>query len=323
MNVEEQSLREELQLGREKYNALLETHQHLVSSKHQCEREIKESKNEVLALNEKMESKIKALLAQHERELTQQRIKHTQEMESAGQERLDSVKSLVGSHLAKLTVEKQVLQALQDTIVDRDNEIDRLKRQVDLANLEIGRLNVLVLTDAAHKGSPKVTYSSENISLLSPSSYSSHNRSLSNTPSKHAVEEARKVKDPEQGEASILLSSQTSCYGTNLFDSSFSVEEDSNSSPAHLSHERVINRIGSFTELHDYFNHSYMDSESSPNGSVIHHRLGSRSSNSSRTTNSSPSKTFSSPYSHKQPASQHPLQQSNSSTNLGSLSQLS
>jgi len=189
MDVEAQSLREELQLGREKYDTLLETNKHLEfsmkSSKHQFEREIRElqmaNKNEVLALNERMESTMKAMHTQHERELNQLRTQHKQEVESAGQVKLDSVKSKVESYVAELTMEKQILQ---DTIVDRDVEIDGLKRQVDLANLEIGRLNGLVLMDVAHKASPKVRFPSESISLSSgssSSSYSFHNRSMSNT----------------------------------------------------------------------------------------------------------------------------------------------
>ena len=209
MEAETQLLREELKLGREKYDALMETNKHLEfsmkSSKHQFEREIMElqmaHKNEVLALNEGMESTMKTMHFHHERELTQLRTQHKQEMESVDQINRDCVKSKV----SELTKKNLILQA---TIKDGDVKIDRLRRQVYLAILKIRRLNGLVLT---YKASDCISQPS-------------------NTPSKSKVEEvsiAAKIMDPDEEAlaAGILLSSQHARYGTNMFDS---LTEDDN-----------------------------------------------------------------------------------------------
>jgi len=168
LEVEAQSLQEELQLGRVKYDRLLETNKHLESSmnsfKQQFEREIRElqlaNKTEVLALSERMESTISSMRTQHEKELIQLRIHHKQ----------------VESYVAKLTMEKMVLQ---DTIVDREVENDRLKRRLSLSPSTPTKLTV------------------EEVSITAKI----------------------KDPDQEALAAGILLSTQNSLYGTNMVDS--------------------------------------------------------------------------------------------------------
>jgi len=168
LEVEAQSLQEELQLGRVKYDRLLETNKHLESSmnsfKQQFEKEIRElqlaNKTEVLALSERMESTISSMRTQHEKELIQLRTHHKQ----------------VESYVAKLTMEKMVLQ---DTIVDREVENDRLKRRLSLSPSTPTKLTV------------------EEVSITAKI----------------------KDPDQEALAAGILLSTQNSLYGTNMVDS--------------------------------------------------------------------------------------------------------
>ena len=164
MEVEAQSLQVELQLGREKYDRLLETNKHLESSfnssKQQFEREIRELQLANKAENETVESTISSMRTQHEKELIQLRTHHKQ----------------VESYVAKLTMEKMVLQ---DTIVDREVENDRLKLRLSLSPSTPTKLTVEEVHISAKIKDP----------------------------------------DQEALTAGILLSTQNSLYGTNMVDS--------------------------------------------------------------------------------------------------------
>eukprot|EP01036_Dinobryon_divergens_P044007 gene44007-58675_t len=151
--VEADSLREELQVHMQKVEQLKENNKQLDSTmramKAQYEREkgnlTAAHKSELEALHYKMEKTIEQLRMQHENEMSELQSRQKREIEIATKEKLNSVKSKVEHYVSELDTDKQ---SLKDALVERDVEITRLQRHLELASIEIDRFKGKILSDS-------------------------------------------------------------------------------------------------------------------------------------------------------------------------------
>jgi hypothetical protein len=260
--VEVDSLREEMQVYMQKIDQLKENNKVLDSTmkamKSQFEREkgnlIATHKSELDALRARMEKIMEQLRFQHDHEMSELQSRQKREIEFATKEKLNSVKSKVEHYVSELDADKQ---SLKDALVERDVEINRMQRQLELANIEIDRFKGKILSDslalAASKkansthtlnelalaSEPVASYSVPSKPRYSPDGTSAPHSTTPPEASQHkrkvtqqiAIEEvsiSAKIKDPDQEAlaAGILLSQQEAEFGTNMFESLREEDED-------------------------------------------------------------------------------------------------
>lgn len=258
--VEADSLREELQVHMQKLEQLKENNKQLDSTmramKAQYEREkgnlTAAHKSELEALHHKMEKTIEQLRMQHDNEMSELQSRQKREFEIATKEKLNSVKSKVEHYVSELDADKQ---SLKDALVERDVEITRLQRHLELASIEIDRFKGKILSDSlaaskrvistaslseqapsneslsSYSAVNKPRYSPEGSTVTHPSPSIEANQHKRKVTQQIAIEEvsiSAKIRDPDQEAlaAGILLSQQEAEYGTNMFESLRAEDEE-------------------------------------------------------------------------------------------------
>ena len=255
--MEADSLREELQVYMQKIEQLKENNKQLDSAmramKSQYEREkgnlTAAHRSELDALHSKMEKTIEQLRMQHDNDMSELQSRQKREFEIATKEKLNSVKSKVEHYVSELDADKQ---SLKDALVERDVEITRLQRHLELASMEIDRFKGKILSDSliaskkvistsslneqpasneslsSYSATNKPRYSPEGSTGTSTDGNNQHKRKVTQQIAIEEVSISAKIRDPDQEAlaAGILLSQQEAEYGTNMFESLRAEDED-------------------------------------------------------------------------------------------------
>jgi Tfp pilus assembly protein PilV len=160
MEVEADAMREQLQLSREKYEKMrlnakqLEANLKSVRIQFETERRelISAHREEVAAMKRSKEIQWSELLESHEEEIKQLHFEHRKNVDLVTREKLDAVKAKVEHYVSSLEEDKQ----------RADAEVEKLRRQLEDAHLEIARLKGKLSAEEANRSSPNGTYSRPN-----------------------------------------------------------------------------------------------------------------------------------------------------------------
>ena len=205
-DVEAESLREELQVYRDKVDTLKDSNKQLEASlkslKAQFEREkasmISSHKSELESITTKMGKDLENLQSQYSLEISELKVRQKREVEMATKEKLDNVKSKVEHYVSELDAEKQ---HLMDSLVEREFEVNRLQGQLESANIEINRLKGIISMMASGQGgntskpsSPHNMNQNHDLhstgSISMSTSHSHHNNKVSASGSGHSPEDS-------------------------------------------------------------------------------------------------------------------------------------